>query len=469
MDKESLKEGFEGSGILDVTPDAVISADEKQRITFWNPSAELMFGYSREEALGMALIKLIPGEYRKKHRRGFERFLKTGRPTVIGKTVELEGRKKDGSLFPLELSLSAQRSGEGWNFTAIIRDITARKEAEQNIVRQREDLKESNAELSVLHDISRVLTSTIDKKELFLRILKTITGIKLFKLENHGGIFIVEGDRLELVAHLGHANSFLEIHKGIHVGECLCGMAAKTGELIYSASTRNDERHTIRYPGITDHGHIIVPLKAHGEVLGVLYLYLPTGTKVDEDKKNLLRSIGNQLGMAITNLKLYEKTKDLTLKDPLTGIANRRYLDMELKKSLHLSKRTNSPFSLIMIDIDFFKKYNDTYGHVAGDNLLKDISKVFQKALRETDIVGRYGGEEFLALLPDTDLLGARNVAERIRKAVMAKTGVTVSLGVASLQKETGDWKEILIMADTALYRAKENGRNRTEGIGWSL
>ncbi|MFQ5442585.1 MAG: diguanylate cyclase [Thermodesulfobacteriota bacterium] len=465
MDNSVFKEGAGGPGILDVTPDAVIAADERQRITFWNPSAGLMFGYSREEALGLALTELMPEEYRKKHRRGFEKFLETGRPTVIGKTVELKGRRKDGSLFPLELSLAAERQGEGWNFTAIIRDITARKNTEKRTLKEKKNLDEINSELSILHDISKVLASTLDKKELFLRVLKTITGIKLFKLESSGGVFIVEGDKMELVAHLGHANTFLELHKGIHVGECLCGMAAKTGELIYSASSVKDERHTIRYPGLTDHGHVIVPLKAQGEVVGVLYLYLPAGACVEESKKNLLRSIGNQLGMAISNLKLFDKTKELTLKDPLTGIANRRYIDRELKKSLHLSKRTNSPFSIIMIDIDFFKKYNDTYGHVAGDNLLKDISIVFLKALRETDLVGRYGGEEFLALLPDTDLLGACNVAERIRKAVKAKTGVTVSLGVAGLQKEVRDWKEILILADTALYRAKENGRNRVEFI----
>ncbi|GMR04783.1 MAG: hypothetical protein BMS9Abin23_0691 [Thermodesulfobacteriota bacterium] len=463
MDNRVLKKTAEIDSIFNATPDAVVSADKSGRITFWNPSAEEMFGHTRKAALGMALTQLIPEEYRKKHTEGFKKFIKTGKTTIVGRTVEVAGERKDGSQFPLELSLSAQRSGKDWVFMAIIRDITARKKTEKDMLRQSEDLKEINSELEVMHKISKVLGSTLDKEELFLRALKTITNIKLFKLESRGGIFVVDGDKLELVAHLGHPNKFLELHKGLHVGECLCGMAAKTGELIYSGSSIHDERHTIKYPGFTDHGHIIVPLRAKGEVVGVLYLYLPAGVRVAEDKVDILRSIGNQLGIAISNLKLFEKTKDLTLKDPLTGIANRRYLDMELKRSIGLSGRANSPLSVIMMDIDYFKKYNDTYGHVAGDNILKDISNVFLSALRETDLVGRYGGEEFLALLPDTDLKGARNVAERIRRSVKARLGVTVSLGVATLQKDARDGKTLLLMADEALYQAKEKGRNRVE------
>jgi diguanylate cyclase (GGDEF)-like protein len=160
---------------------------------------------------------------------------------------------------------------------------------------------------------------------------------------------------------------------------------------------------------------------------------------------------------------LYEKTKFLSLHDSLTGLANRRLLHFELRKNIAIVKRYGRFLSASMLDIDHFKKYNDTYGHLEGDKLLVDIAKIISKETRETDLAVRYGGEEFFILLPETQLKDACKVAERLRKGVEERAWVTVSLGVSVYNHEMQGDEELIYKADEAMYRAKRNGRNCVE------
>lgn len=445
--------------ILNSTNDAVISIDAGGMVIFWNPAAGRMFGYTNEEALGMNILELIPQEYRARHNKGLARFLKTEEPVLIGRTVEVEGFKKKGGRFPMELTLSAQKADEGWVFTAIIRDITERKHKE-------EELQERSVEQTVLYDISSAMSRTLELDELLPSVLKAVTGLEVFNIMRLGGIFLIEGGRMNLAAHLGHPDDFVKKHRGMKVGECICGIAAETGEVLICGDYEEDKRHTITYNGIEPHGYIIVPLKAKGTVLGVMYLYLPPGGKVEEGKKRLLVSIGEMIGMAIHNARLYEQTRDLSLRDPLTGLANKRLMRIEIERSLSRAVRYDRPLSLIMLDIDNFKEYNDTHGHPAGDKLLVELSRLFTELVRKADLVARYGGEEFIIILPETDRDKAAWVAEKIRKAVEKKSPVTVSLGVAAYHKGLKDIAALINDADTALYKAKKNGRNRVEVAG---
>jgi diguanylate cyclase (GGDEF)-like protein len=341
-------------------------------------------------------------------------------------------------------------------------DITERKHTERQIIRQGAALKELNYELSMLHSVSSAISRTIDMNELLPIVLSVVTGISVFAVQRKAGIFIIEGDRMKLASHLGHTDEFLALHKNIKVGDCLCGLAAKTGEIIVSKNSAEDSRHSITYTG-PPHGHVIVPLKAAAKTVGVLYLYLPRDLEINEERMKILSDIGSQVGIAIENAKLYEETKTLSLHDSLTGLANRRLLDIIFERNFIRARRFASPLSVLMLDIDHFKKYNDAYGHLAGDRLLCEVADTTLKEIRETDLVARYGGEEFLILLPDTDITHAHETAERIRKAVEKKTKVTVSLGVSTLQHGMREKEELIDKADTALYKAKQKGRNRVE------
>jgi diguanylate cyclase (GGDEF)-like protein len=161
--------------------------------------------------------------------------------------------------------------------------------------------------------------------------------------------------------------------------------------------------------------------------------------------------------------RLNSELEDLALHDPLTGLANRRLMDIMLSKSLARAVRYARPLSIVMVDIDHFKAYNDSYGHMAGDRMLSDVAAIIAGRTREGDLAVRYGGEEFLVLLHHTDMKGARTAAEEMRQAVETNLGITISLGVAAFSPEAGTAADLISLADDALYRAKQNGRNRVE------
>jgi diguanylate cyclase (GGDEF)-like protein len=201
----------------------------------------------------------------------------------------------------------------------------------------------------------------------------------------------------------------------------------------------------------------------------------------DEISKNnnrywIIRKIThNHICYYIQELKylnfILEEMEKKSIIDGLTGTYNKKEIEESLKKYLLIYLRyKKNPFSVIIFDIDFFKKVNDTYGHLAGDYILKELSKLIKEVIRDSDILGRFGGEEFMIILPETKVVGAIKLAKRLRKACEEHTfifdgqkiNITISLGVTSVTKT--DFVESLIeRCDTALYDAKKNGRNRVE------
>lgn len=176
------------------------------------------------------------------------------------------------------------------------------------------------------------------------------------------------------------------------------------------------------------------------------------------------------LAPAIKKLMDAEQLKRLAFRDGLTGALNYRALEEMLHREMERAQRYNTPFALIMLDVDYFKKINDTYGHLAGDLALKSLTDVLNATLRQSDMVFRYGGEEFVVLLPHADLDTGRRLAERIREAVAkmplaSGVKITVSLGVSEYVAGM-DGRMLISRADRGLYLAKERGRNRTEIIG---
>lgn len=174
----------------------------------------------------------------------------------------------------------------------------------------------------------------------------------------------------------------------------------------------------------------------------------------------------------VTEVAVYEqKLVEMNMRDGLTGTYNRRFMESKLNEEYFRHKRYSRPFSIIMFDIDHFKKVNDLYGHQCGDFILKSVSSRISASIRNIDFLFRYGGEEFCCMLPETNLAGAELVAERFRKAIMDMENnfngsvirVTISLGVAELRNDTESPNAMMRQADEALYQAKRGGRNRVE------
>ena len=224
------------------------------------------------------------------------------------------------------------------------------------------------------------------------------------------------------------------------------------------------------HAGASVDSHLCVPLMAQGEMLGILHLGRVPQDAGHEARQALAKRLAGHLGLALGNLRLRESLKNLSIRDPLTGLFNRRYLVETLEREFFRARRAAAPVAIIMIDADHFKRFNDTFGHEAGDAVLRELGAFLKSSVRAEDIACRYGGEEFCLVLPQMSRDGARERAEAIRQGVARldiKSGgkalgpVTLSLGVASYPDDADTGEAVLASADAALYQAKQRGRNR--------
>ena len=215
---------------------------------------------------------------------------------------------------------------------------------------------------------------------------------------------------------------------------------------------------------------VAVPLKAEGKTQGILFVDDFKVRKFSEDELSILSLLGNMAALAMQKTKLLEFTKQLAITDELTHLYNLRHFLNKLEQEISRAKRYHRPLSLAMVDIDFFKKYNDNFGHQQGNKLLKKVAVILEKESRDNDIVARYGGEEFSVIMPETNSRDAIKYAERARKRVEAKLCkekygdcVTISIGVASFPHTAENATDLLERADEALYIAKKDGRNNVK------
>lgn len=250
----------------------------------------------------------------------------------------------------------------------------------------------------------------------------------------------------------------------------LSGMVLEEGEDRYLSSLKGYSVPAI--PGEMGEGRfgsaMIIPLILEGEPYGLVALTSPEGGKLSALSIERLKLVGRQAAISLKNSLLHTEARMKAATDPLTGLNNRRRFMEAFKAEHNRFLRTASRYAVVMMDVDFFKKVNDNHGHQAGDEVLMAVASVMRQSFRTTDILGRYGGEEFAAVLVETDEAGAMSLAERMREATekqSVETGpgvirVTMSLGVALVREGEGP-EAVLQRADEALYRAKESGRNR--------
>ncbi len=215
--------------------------------------------------------------------------------------------------------------------------------------------------------------------------------------------------------------------------------------------------------------HIIFPIMAGGENFGCMAIYSKERTAFNKDDLRKFSFMAYQLASALFGIKLISSIRDISIKDGLTGLYNRRYFDEILQHEYMRAKRYYFPLTLIIIDIDYFKSVNDTYGHLIGDKVLKELAKLIKRSVRQVDIVARFGGEEFTILLLNTPMEEAANMAERLRNIVQRheisaegyRINITISAGIASLRKDTCSKDDLVDQADRALLKAKASGRNK--------
>jgi diguanylate cyclase (GGDEF)-like protein len=242
--------------------------------------------------------------------------------------------------------------------------------------------------------------------------------------------------------------------------------ALERGGIEYVPDTAADERFRHETPG----SFVAVPVR--GRIVGVITLLRDERDAFRPEEIDFLRLVAHYVALAVSNAVLFRTTREQALEDPLTGLANRRSFMESYEVEWNLASRLGSPFAVLMLDVDFFKRFNDTFGHPVGDEVLKTIAQTVRSLVRKVDIVGRYGGEEFVVALPGASLDAAMDVAEKVRSTIrqlrfpMANgdgAHLAVSIGVASSNGGGVDAGELIRHADVALLAAKTLGRDRVE------
>ncbi len=327
-------------------------------------------------------------------------------------------------------------------------------------------------ELGLLFDTIRALTSTLELDRV-LEVINELIGVTL--QYQKFSILLMDERREKLVVKFVYGAQAEGAHKGAEVDPSvgLVGQAVRTGKRVLAMDLSGlTERRGPIEEGLPEQGSFLcVPMLHKDSLLGVLTFTRPTPDGFPESELRLLTSLGRQAAMAIMNAQLYQEKLEMSVTDDLTKLANRRQLQTRLELEWNRARRFSSPLSVLMVDIDFFKRYNDVNGHLLGDQVLKGVADVLTGNTRKVDTVARFGGEEFVILLPGQDKHIAVNIAQKLRKAVarhaFPRTNsqpnghLTITIGVATCPEDADDPSDLVDRADLALYVAKRAGRNQ--------
>jgi diguanylate cyclase (GGDEF)-like protein len=283
--------------------------------------------------------------------------------------------------------------------------------------------------------------------------------------------FISKAKKFELIHHTG---SIARNKKLFDLKGTFIHMVVENKQTLYMSDITNYRIPIMPIKTEYAGSIIVIPMLYEDELLGIVVMLSEKKDFLDSFQIEMLKVMCNQASTSIANAKLHAEIEKLATTDGLTGLFNHRLFQEKLSAELKRLKRFSESTSLLLADIDYFKKINDTYGHPVGDLVLKGVAKILRETLRDIDIPARYGGEEFAAILPGTDKDGAKNIAERLRKNVMNRFfpadgitfHITVSIGIATSPGDTINKEELIEKADQALYYAKHNGRNQS--ILWS-
>ena len=256
-------------------------------------------------------------------------------------------------------------------------------------------------------------------------------------------------------------------------GEGIAGWVAREGQACIVEDVAADARfavHVDSATGFTTRAVLCVPLKSKGKVLGVIELLNKLdGAVFDGRDLQVVSILADYAAIAIENARLYQRAEELAVTDDVTGIHNSRYFHQILERELNRALRYRRPLSVLFIDLDYFKAVNDTHGHQKGSQVLREVAQVLKTSIRSVDLIARYGGDEFIVVLPDTDAATGAQLGERLR-ATVAKTEflapeslglrLTASFGVAAYPDHAQTKEELIRFADQAMYRAKGGRRN---------
>jgi len=470
--KQSEKTATHLAAIVQSSDDAIIGKSLDGMIVSWNAGAERIYGHTAAEAIGRPISMLVPPDRADEVPQLLER-LKRGERIEHFETVR---RSKGGEPLHISLSISPVKDASGAiiGASAIARDVSERKRNEEALQQANavltgwlSELEKRTHETTLLNEMGDLLQTCVAVEEAYAVIARFAQ--QLFPTEC-GALCVLNASQnlVEAVAVWGDSPACERVFTP---EEC---WALRRGQL-----------HAVDDPAsglICQHvgepvpvGYLCVPMMGQGEALGVLHLQCGNASndpvnRLSEAKRRLAVTAAGQLALALANLRLRETLRMQSIRDPLTGLFNRRYMEESLARELRRAGRNQRRLGIMMLDLDHFKRFNDTHGHEAGDTLLRELGEFLRTRTRREDIACRYGGEEFVLVLPEATIEVTRQRGERLRDEFkrlnvqhrgQSLGAVSLSIGVAVFPDHGLTVEDLLRASDQALYRAKAEGRNR--------
>ena len=429
------------------------------RWEFANAAAGDFIGLPSSELTGRSLLDLFPAGLMDTYRGVVE----TGQPFADpSQWHEAEhGRYSGQGLRAFDIRAAKLNDG----FVVVTRDVTEHLAQVTELARQRQELERSNTEMRALNVLAVMLQTCATSEESYSGIAQSCAA--LFH-EFSGSISIMRPSRDTLDARARWGG--LIGPTSFPPTDCW-GLRLERPHVSGASGPRCGH-----LTGSTAQQCLCVPLIGHSETVGVLHV-MSSATDGDENVdfdespiRHLVVTVAGQLSMAFANLRLRDSLREMSIRDPLTGLFNRRFMEETLDRDLDIARRGNTEVGIVVIDVDHFKAFNDTHGHEAGDAVLEAVGEVLTRFSRASDVACRFGGEEFMMILPGCSIEDTRSRAEELRRRVAALrvpfrdielVGPTISCGIAGYPRH-GDKSDILIRrADEALYAAKRGGRDQ--------
>ncbi len=462
--EEALRETSQKfDALIDASPLAIIIRDSQGRIEKWNPAAERIFGWSELELLGKIVPWYPPGledeghRYRSRILRG-EAF----------SNVEAVRLRKDGTLVTISLSGAPlySRAGAAIGVLVIAADITARKRVERR--------------LQMEHDITRVLAEANSIDEAVPAVLRTIA-------TSSGWAYGARWDLDPAAGELRCAETWCEaapkLAEFVELNRQRVQRLDRTTGLIHRVWESNSpewiedlaqEEGMRRAAAAVEaglHSAFAFPIRIGNEFYGVMEFFGYTVREPDPDLMEIVHTTGSQIGQFLARKAAEQDLQFVATHDPLTGLSNRRLFADRLSHALAQAQRYHRRLAVLFVDLDGFKVINDTLGHEAGDLFLRQVATRLREGLREGDIIGRIGGDEFVVLVEEfgdpAQVIGiARKIIDAIAHPIQLRgqeCHVTASVGISTYPGDGRDSQTLLKNADSAMYRAKELGKNRFE------
>jgi diguanylate cyclase (GGDEF)-like protein/PAS domain S-box-containing protein len=474
--------GFESEGaaqgseeryreLIENASDIIYTHDFEGNLLSVNRAVERITGYTRKEALRLKLTDIITPEYSHLAKKMLD-------PLISGElpfNCELEIFSKEKERIALGISTRPIfHGGKAVAVQGIARDITKRKktevalhEANKKLEAWVNELEQRTREMSLLNEMGDILRACLTTEEAYSVIVRVAQ--QIFPVQV-GALYVIAASRniVEAVAVWGDSSL---AERSFSPQDC---WALRRGRTHWVANSKSGLicRH-IHHPA-TD-GYLCIPMMAQSEAIGVLHLTQPQNVKMTETMQRMAVTMSEHIAMALSNLRLHETLRSQSIRDPLTGLFNRRFMEESLELEIRRASRNQRPLGMIMTDLDHFKYFNDNFGHEAGDLLLKELGTLLRGNIRGEDIACRYGGEEFTLILPEGSGTVTLQRAEFFREAIQRLDihyrsqplgRITASMGVAIFPDHGRTAKALIEAADKALYRSKSGGRNRVTIAG---